>query len=312
MEEYKSITEKKKFYGENYHQINTLFELKNFINECIEQENTRSKIYRGVSESRYKIYSSLQRAWIGKDVKSLGKYKSDKDFANHMIQYIQTNEMLNKYYSALHVVQNDWNAMCFLQHYGAPTPLIDFSYNFKVALYFCSYKLFKPESKDIDEYYSIYKIDSKKLIKMVNLLPKLKKSVKTELRNQDMEPDGNYSLLKNVTYEDVANTPNASILFDISDKEMSSIKFNNGTNINCNYYVGNLNMIAQDGALVLLNNERSALEETLQGKIEVYDIHKSLYRFIHMYLQKQGIVKTSIFPKQENIADDAYLSMIDL
>lgn len=311
MNNYKNLTEKKSFYGPgNYHKIENLSELQEFMKETDGKKGSKKYAYRGMVDARYKIYSSFQREWIGNGLKSVYK-GSYKDCIDAMIQRILGNKTLDDYYKALKVVPNDWNALCFLQHYGAPTPLVDFTYNIDVALWFAT-----EQGNDDCDYFSIIRIDVGDTDKMRDILHGVKIKDKEKLRETDMK-----SLFQHLVYNDLSDkfypNPNKSeykhVLLDMSaDVFKSIITTNRKDNIDCNYYVGNLNMSAQDGVLLFLNDEERPLEEVMQGKIQVFDIKKDLCKYIGKYFADRKITADSLFPDQNKIAKDAFLSNIKL
>lgn len=311
MDNYKNLTEKKIFYEPgNYHKIENLSELQEFMKEADGKKGSKKYAYRGMVDARYKIYSSFQREWIGNGLKSTYK-GSYKECINAMIQKILGNRTLNNYYKALKVAPNDWNALCFLQHYGAPTPLVDFTYNIDVALWFAT-----KQGNDDCDYCSIYRIDVDDTDKMTNILNSVKIKDKEKLRETDMK-----SLFQKIVYNgfskniigDSQRQSDKPVIFDMSaDVFKSIITTNRKDNIDCNYYVGNLNMSAQDGVLLFLNDEERPLEEVMQGKIQVFDIKKDLCKYIGKYFADRKITADALFPDQNKIAKDAFLSNVKL
>lgn len=71
-----------------------------------------------------------------------------------------------KYYK-LHYTQTDFPTLSILQHYGAPTPLIDFTYNLDVALYFAT-EFCKPSnsSNPLDHYFRLMRLIGTVRLKM--------------------------------------------------------------------------------------------------------------------------------------------------
>ncbi len=137
---------------------------------------SKSSIFRGVGEAKWKIISSCQRAFISGKV--FGNDQSD--FINREIKHIKEiqGSLLPKYYHELGVPVTDFLYLSFLQHYGAPTTLIDFSKNCKTALWMAANNIqyHVTSENDIDNYFSIYWIDKKGQAIIPSILEKYQKS----------------------------------------------------------------------------------------------------------------------------------------
>src|SRR5690606_3234961 len=114
-------------------------------------------IYRGVKEAKWRLYNSLQRHWITtKKEDDENKYK---DFIKELIKCAkeENNSLLSKFLKLNNISpENDIAVLSFLQHYGCPTPMIDWTYNLNSALYFAFEDVRKYKNTDIDNYTSIY------------------------------------------------------------------------------------------------------------------------------------------------------------
>lgn len=118
-------------------------------------------IFRGVRESSFKIFSSAQREWKLHEMEQWSKM-SFLEYVDYIVQKAANQPLLKsvfKYYH-LHHMQTDFPTLSILQHYGAPTPLIDFTYNLNVALYFATEGCgLSSGSENIGGYFSVYYID---------------------------------------------------------------------------------------------------------------------------------------------------------
>ena len=123
--------------------------------KSLRESSQQRYIFRGMGEAKYKLFTSLQRYYIESRIPSA---MSMQDFIQKEISNID-KDPLCEYYRRLNVKTSDYLFLSFLQHYGAPTPLLDFSHNINVALYFATEQLnYGQGSNDIDDYFSLYYI----------------------------------------------------------------------------------------------------------------------------------------------------------
>lgn len=113
------------------------------LNELISQYKTEKEvqsIFRGQSDIKYKLESGLfrlMRKYYNK--KKISEVEHDTYipqaihiFTENLIESAKKTKYSHKVLQKL----NDIDILVELQHYGAATPLLDFSYNMLVALYF--------------------------------------------------------------------------------------------------------------------------------------------------------------------------------
>lgn len=174
LQEYKTLDEKRPFFRNGESEsfiINTIEELDRWFENVKALENDISSndatalIYRGVKEAKHKLYTSAQRLWILENLNQWGKY-GFLDFVKTMIINANKNVLINKVFSLYYPnpkTNRDFPILSLLQHYGAPTPLMDWSYNQNVAFYFATERLdsFTYEKDKIDNYFSIYRINKR-------------------------------------------------------------------------------------------------------------------------------------------------------
>jgi hypothetical protein len=299
---YKTFDEKKiKFYSNKYFIINTK---SNFEKLIIGLKNDyNSMVYRGVREAKYKLYSCAQREWLNKDIKenfhkwilsNIEKAKSGVDF------------LTKKRIDELKLKCDYIPYLSWMQHYGYPTPLVDWSYDFKRALFFMIYEFENKENKEnkktIDGYFSLYEFDTyayndyshEKFIK--DGIKELTNSKGTSSLENCLDLAKKYELLR------------------ISDKKLIF----KDINFPLPYTNTNENIEAQSGLFLLNTTQDIPLEnitkkesnENLSKKnITCYNIHKNLAEYVNKYLEEQGITKEKMFP-QETIAKESYKNLL--
>jgi len=143
--------------------INTPQEFDEWYSKIEKQSVDEPSIFRGLSEASYKLYTSAQRAWLEKDMITAkgDDVKLFHEFINKLLansRAWQAN-LLERYYEKLGHTLSDLALLAIMQHYGLPTPIIDFTKSLDIALSFAVNGIkHMPSDIDIDNYFSLYKI----------------------------------------------------------------------------------------------------------------------------------------------------------
>ncbi len=154
--EYGSFIQKSNFFDqqkiETREQVDELFE---------KFKDTKNVLFRGQRESKWRLYSTLQRFWIWDKMNENGE-----DYPTFLKRIIENGrkEYENQISAILKEINvdslNDISVLGYLQHHNCPTPLLDWTYNFKTALFFGVDGLENYESpREIDKYFSVYFIE---------------------------------------------------------------------------------------------------------------------------------------------------------
>ncbi|MCH5263697.1 MAG: FRG domain-containing protein [Lachnospiraceae bacterium] len=288
-------------------KIDTKDVLDNHLNHLL-ADNSHC-IFRGVREARYKLFTSVQREWI---TNGLGRHMTINQLVNSLIRDMRQNRALNDYFALMNIVQTDFLYLSLLQHYSAPTPLLDFTHNHRVALYFATAGLTTAYTEnDIDDYFSLYYFNLDKvgtgLIRMDDFLnrgleqgkefyEKLAKEHPTPIDKSLLDDLDQFTKWK----DNLAEVP----LAFIDNPKFARVVTTPYTGQTL--YWSNLNITAQEGCFLLYNREDIPLEEYLgNSMVWCLDIHKSLADYVRTnYLS--GITQETLFPNITQMAQQAY------
>ncbi|WP_113922113.1 FRG domain-containing protein [Cognataquiflexum aquatile] len=314
METYQSITEKGSFFDS--HEIETSQDLSKLMATLNEQMES---IFRGVNNAEYKMYNSAQREFLSRSNFSINQQDYEA-FIDKMVQNakISMNSLLKKHFDSHRNLITDDAVLSFLQHYKAPTPLLDWTKNPHVALFFCFYFCSSPD-KDINNYVSLYCIETiEKIPKYLDFLNQNMNALAIHWDIKDLigpweEDPRSFKYFKN--YE----------VFLIPEYRESGYSFtskpsNNGKTFSYYFNQNNLNIIAQEGLFIANSRLIEPLEHFFQSrdndkiqkfpKIKCFNIKKSLFKDAMRLLEKQKINKKTLFPTEKQIAKMAWQNIL--
>lgn len=129
---YKSDDDKQEYF---YHStVNNVTCFKELINSF--NNDKKPILYRGVNNKNYRMYSSIQREFLTSNNTS---NVSLEDVIRQILFDFKKNKVLMNALShqlpdQTHIT--DYSILAFIQHYGGPTPLLDFTSNLSTALFF--------------------------------------------------------------------------------------------------------------------------------------------------------------------------------
>ncbi len=326
LETYGSLDEKEEFfYYEDWKQINTVEEFDKAYPELgklgvqpqAEKLHTKNRdwvIFRGMSEAKYKLYTSAQREWLTQDLKKVLGKDGFVDFIESLLVNLRENRVLDDYFEAENFAKSDLLYLSFLQHYGAPTPLLDFTCNKDVALFFATENYIRKYQVrgDIEDYFSIYVFPSDRdLVSYVDQFYNNADNVVSKGQPIRIDWKKKPDSIKGAVLSDIKE-----FLFYIRNPLRAAEMKERGTQRL--YSWSNPNIIAQQGCFILNPLPNEPLEYLCYKNsngwrklhiphMKCFDIHKSLAPYIReKYLKPKGITKETIYPDFKSIANDAY------
>ncbi|MEP5366131.1 MAG: FRG domain-containing protein [Reichenbachiella sp.] len=326
------LSEFKNFEEKKLIATHIVIKTKNEFDHYFDQFNKSGSIWRGLSESKFRLYTSLQRFWINEDlpndIELVKKYlKTILDYSNKW-----NLDCLRKYLRNYGI--NDftpYSVLSVLRHHGTPTPILDWSRNPHIALFFgAEYTIPEEGESEISNYFSLYEMKPDHVYKKLeqkNSTFDFWKTREHELRTFNKIKDGeDEDFLKNF-YQGFLNSD--ELFFkDITHSPILMIE--DLPNDEFQYYINNnYNITNQEGLFVLNISPDLPLELAIWERMEqigavrdeskevikkaflekhmnnffCYDIHKSLRHYVLEKLNSVGINKSYVYPDLKELAE---------
>lgn len=295
-----------------YFVIDTKEQFDDWFKELIQMkiEDRTNFIFRGMKDAKHHLYTSAQRIWLENDMNDWAG-RNYIQFIDSLVQEAKQHPLIKKVFDVYDYdnSQREFPILSILQHYGAPTPLMDWTYNVNVALFFGTEDLKGGHGTgEIDNYFSIYAIN--------------KKSYKHEFLNLS-EIDVNYTsnIMDFELWTDDPRNANQNGIFYISDfddgnamnvSQYSTIKIRTNHPITSVY---NQNIIPQEGLFIFNPFAEKSIDEIFNIKahsegsnlilspFNCFNIKKDLADYVRRRIKEhQNIDHSFIYPLLYNDA----------
>jgi len=295
------------------------FKVNRFSNNEYIKKINHSVFFRGVSEAKYCLYNSAQVYYIKKFAslnvtrfKSFHKsllihYHYDK-FISILIEETKKyqNGAIKKLFDANNIPDGNILAyLSYMQHYGVPTPLLDFTQDFYLALFFAidNQKEWIESDNEIENYFSLYLVQ-----------PDL---YTIQIVRKFFDPNfEKYRKTGAITYNKLAKARlhvffhNDIDYYIINNKRIINQKglfiYNSQTFIPVEFPYIDMNSTVLKNRLVN-DGKNNITDEGLHDSSKLafcYNIHKSLIPEIREILNEKGITKQFVYPDNYNIRDE--------
>jgi len=156
--DYTTLEEKIEFFSLNK-KIDSKQDVDQLFQQLLKFKNTDHLNFRGLPEAKFKLYNSAQRYYKGENIISGRDYDSFIE-KNIELAKVWNNSTIKNYLSQRGIQDNCFAYLSIMQHNKVPTPLVDFTKNPFVALFFSSDSNVFDDKNEIEQYSSLYFVNS--------------------------------------------------------------------------------------------------------------------------------------------------------
>ena len=312
--EYKSFAEKEEQFCKNEY-VNNEEDLDKLVIRL--QSLEQSLIFRGVSEAGYKMYASSQRHWIQQSdwVARMG-HDDYYNFVEEIIRRAECLDEVKQYMQQHNVYTNDMFLMALMQHFEAPSPMIDFSDNLLTGLFFASDwdydKWANSGNQEIGDYVSLYYI-SKGFDWVESTVQSVMQSAADSIERLVSDAIANgYTFDTKETEEGICrllyrqfrlDSPQSDITFiPLGGPSLGRVKIDiPSINVHCEYEIINDRIVKQQGMFIMNNTVDEPLVEVMnkQSKQKMFccvNIHKKLLPYLReKYLIPKNLIHDAVY-----------------
>ena len=312
---YASLSEKEHYF--NNIKIDSIDEFDKWIEKC---SLCHTNAYRGVNEAKYRIQTSGQIAYENECRNTMQCQTKDgyHKFINSILSRVKQSSKIREILTQHKLPINDFLYFALLQHYGYPSPLCDFSYDIKAALFFMldQLKMSNYCAKEIENYCALYIINYEDSefgsIQEINrtgaeyadnLIQDAKKKG-YNIIGLSSQAENDFKYLPYESYKDIYYFGVHGSALGSTNVKIPSLGFT------AKYEINNPRISAQSGMFIYIGDafkslERSTFEQSQRKHITVLNVNKNIVEDIRKkYIPI--LKKTDIYPN-----DDVSLQIID-
>lgn len=278
---YTSHAEKRQYF--DLHVITSNSEFEYLFKELLPQKFKKG-IWRGTSESAYKLYNTFQRESICLEEPLVDVLEFVKLLAQEFDVWDSRKITLKFFKNFGKERVTLFSKLSILRHYGVPSPLLDWTRNPNVALHFATNEIKVDKNIDIDpinSYFSIYFLDKEHPYYQYNSKVGTELYESNTLRNIIQR----YRTFNRIfaTREEVNALFNSEkFVYDhLLANPIQRISDEQGDYVN-HLTLTNLNITAQDGLFILNMHPLLSLEEAILDRARQM-ANKDIYLFDHFY-----------------------------
>lgn len=314
MDIYTSINEKKEIFS-SYAIINT----ENELDEKIKELQAGEFWYRGVCNASYKSYTSSQRFWSNRNDQQKQFLKDYNEFINKLIEVESKDSYVRKYIKEEGLPYTEIWLLALMQHYGIPSPMLDFSEDLLLGLFFAIDGA-APENKldkDINQYVSLYYVSQQvdwieSTIQAVmesaakNIEQMLQQHITQQVDSRSVQYDIRY--LPFDSFRELRFVPVAGVGGHVN-LSIPTLHFC------CQYDIINNRLKEQSGAFIMNNDETIPLFELMndtckQKLFNCIEINKNLIEHLREnYLKPRHITHDKVYDESNLMSRNLTQSM---
>lgn len=276
-------------------------------------------LYRGLFNSRYKLFTTGQRFWITNELDK--RIDSYSEFIINVIKLTkeENGESVSRFFQRLMDKNDDLAILSYIQHYGGPTPLLDFTRNIDVALYFATHssETIHCSNDEIDNYFSIYVLpllvntEDQKGMDFWRAPWSAVKQNFDRFNKEELKIKA-YNEMRNIETYFGALVGHYNKIGLIDEKFAEMFKM---------HYITNMNILNQEGAFFFVNEATKPLEEIIEENynkdrtseaspkfISCCHIHKNLIPYIRSTSSsKECFIFPNSYEMIKRVCDSAML-----
>lgn len=307
LEQYKDFEEKGLYFEDGNVKINTKAEFEVYWEKLVNYDELYTYKFRGCTEANFKLYNSSQRYWIEKELSKQNIYYHD--FIKKLIAKCKNwnEKTIFKFFNLNGIGTNNALAyLSYMQHYGIPTPLLDFTHNPFIGLYFAVSNSHYDNSSEneINNYCSLYVVDESNPF-FYSTIKTFEKEIVNE-KNGDIDYD-KYLISYPILFVTSENTAFKMLNNTNIVNQQGMFFYNNHPDLPIeNVYYDSISFIKES----MTEEEFSNLRYSNYFAY-CWNFHKSLKPYILSKLREKRISEKFIFPDNKELKEYTLISTLE-